>query len=165
LDFDEFLLNFRVYVIKVTGVLHIEIWGKTSVNHFETLKSYLTELGYDYQVLDEADQILKIDAPDNGIQNLLLDCEDPILILEQFICELKEPLNALDLRNLLQMNRNLVHGAFVLDEGGQKVLFRDTLQILNLDINEIKASIDALALGLAEYANQLVHMAQTSGGR
>jgi hypothetical protein len=63
------------------------------------------------------------------------------------------------------MNRNLVHGAFVLDEGGQKVLFRDTLQILNLDINEIKASIDALALGLAEYANQLVHMAQTSGGR
>jgi tRNA isopentenyl-2-thiomethyl-A-37 hydroxylase MiaE len=152
-------------VIKIIGVLHIEVWGKRSMNHFETLKSYLTELGYDYQVLDEADQILKLDAPDNGIQNLLLDCEDPILILEQFICDLKEPLNALDLRDLLQMNRNLVHGAFVLDESGKKVLFRDTLQILNLDINEIKASIDALALGLAEHANRLVQIAHTSGGR
>ena len=152
-------------MIKIASVFRIEFWGKTSMNHFETLKSYLTELGYDYQVLDEADQILKLDAPGDGIQNLLLDCEDPILILEQFICELKEPLNALDLRDLLQMNRNLVHGAFVLDEGGKKVLFRDTLQILNLDLNEIKASIDALALGLAEYANRLVHMAQISGGR
>ena len=41
-------------------------------------------------------------------------------------------------------------GAFVLDESGQRVLFRDTLQLGTLDSNELEASINALSLALAE---------------
>jgi len=38
----------------------------------------------------------------------------------------------------LQINRELIHGALTLDESGSKVIFRDTLQLENLDLNEIK---------------------------
>jgi len=59
-------------------------------------------------------------------------------------------------KRLLQMNRTLVHGAFVLDEAGESVLFRDTLQLENLDLNELEGSINALSLALAENANELI---------
>jgi hypothetical protein len=58
------------------------------------------------------------------------------------------------------MNRELVHGAFVLDENGKIVLFRDTLQLANLDLNELEASINALGLGLAMYADELIGFAK-----
>jgi len=49
------------------------------------------------------------------------------------------------------MNRNLIHGAFVLDESGQKVLFRDTLALENLDKNEVDSTFTALTLALVEH--------------
>ena len=59
-------------------------------------------------------------------------------------------------QRLLQMNRTLVHGAFVVDEDGKMVLFRDTLRLENLDLNELEGSIEALSLALAENANELL---------
>ena len=59
-------------------------------------------------------------------------------------------------RRLLQMNRLLVHGAFVLNDGAQTILFRDTLRIENLDSNELEGSIEALSLALAENAEELL---------
>jgi hypothetical protein len=60
------------------------------------------------------------------------------------------------------MNRELVHGAFVIDEGGTKLLFRDTLQLANLDFNELDASINALSLGLASFADELIALSKAS---
>ena len=59
-------------------------------------------------------------------------------------------------RRLLQMNRLLVHGAFVLDEDARTILFRNTLRIENLDSNELEGSIEALSLALAENAGELL---------
>jgi len=61
---------------------------------------------------------------------------------------------------LLQMNRDLVHGAFVLDENAEFILFRDSLQLENLDRNELEGSIQALSLGLAEYSPELLSYAK-----
>jgi hypothetical protein len=49
-----------------------------------------------------------------------------------------------------------VHGAFALDEEGTMVLFRDTLQLENLDLNEMDGTIEALSLALAEFAEELI---------
>jgi hypothetical protein len=49
-----------------------------------------------------------------------------------------------------------VHGAFALDEEETMVLFRDTLQLENLDLNEIDGTIEALSLALAEFASELI---------
>ena len=85
----------------------------------------------------------------------MIDCEDPLLVMEQVIMEV--PSSPGDLyKRLLQMNRELVHGAFVLDEEAKLILFRDTLQLENLDRNELEASIQALSLALAEFSSELI---------
>ncbi len=58
------------------------------------------------------------------------------------------------------MNRELVHGAFILDEGCKYVSYRDTLQLENLDLNELEASIQSLSLALAEYGSELLEYAK-----
>ena len=130
------------------------------MSYFDTVKNHLTNLDLEFSVSNEHEQILIVNDQDRGIQNLVLDCEDSLLILEQFICTLSDPKNHKDLLSLLKMNRHLIHGAFVLDDSGEKVLFRDTLQLANLDLNELDASITALGLGLAENANTLINLAK-----
>jgi len=59
-------------------------------------------------------------------------------------------------RRLLQMNRTLVHGAFVLDEAGKSILLHDTLALAHVDVNEVQGTIDAFSLALAEHAQELI---------
>lgn len=123
--------------------------------YFETVKTFLLDLGYAITDEDEAQELVVVKDEENGINNLIVDCEDPILILEQMIVPVpSQPGNMF--QRLLQMNRTLVHGAFVLDEESTVVLFRDTLQLENLDQNELEGSIGALSLALAENANELL---------
>ncbi|MEL6823752.1 MAG: YbjN domain-containing protein [Calditrichota bacterium] len=125
---------------------------------FEMVKYLLMDLDMKITNEETADQIVVVDDVENGIQNMVVDIEDPIVVIEQFI--LQVPDNPSELfKRLLQMNRTLVHGAFVLNEEGNKILFRDTLQLENLDPNELEASIQALSLGLAEYGSELLKYA------
>ncbi len=125
------------------------------MTNYEKVRSYLQELEYSIVAENEADQLFVIDKAEAGIVNLVIDCEDPILVIEQHLFDLPK-LDAEILQNLLMKNREIVHGAFVLDETGQKVLFRDTLQLENLDLNEIQASINSLELLLSEYAGEII---------
>ncbi|MCP3924117.1 MAG: YbjN domain-containing protein [Desulfobacterales bacterium] len=122
---------------------------------FNLVKEFIMEMDLSI-VSEEADEHLVIvDDEDNGIKNLIIDVEDPILIIEQII--MKVPGNTEVLfKRLLQMNRNLVHGAFVLDEDCEYIIFRDTLQIENIDRNELEGSIQALSLALSEFGNELI---------
>lgn len=127
---------------------------------FELVKSYLLQLDLKIVHEDEAEELVVVEDPENGIQNLVIDCEAPILVLEQPIMPV--PKNPGDLfKRLLQMNRTLVHGAFVLNEDATTVLFRDTLQLEHLDLNELEASIDALSLALAEHGEELLKYARS----
>jgi hypothetical protein len=126
---------------------------------FEKVKSYLLELEFNISHEDPTDQLVVIDDEEAGIKNLIIDCEDPILILEQLIMETPAEPGEL-FKRLLQINRSLVHGAFVLDESGGMLLFRDTLQLENLDRNELEGSIYALELALAENSAELLEFAK-----
>lgn len=123
--------------------------------YFEKVKVFLVDMGYAISQENAAEELVIVNDEESGIKNLIVDCEDPILILEQMI--MKVPGKSGDLfRRLLQMNRTLVHGAFVLDEEGKMILFRDTLRLENLDQNELEGSIKALGLALAENAEELL---------
>lgn len=124
-------------------------------NHYERVKRYLQELGYDITFQDAADQIYVINDEENGIRNLIIDCEQSILTLEQFIFSFEKD-DAQMFKSLLQKNRDTVHGAFVVDDTGARVLFRDTLQLENLDLNELEGSINSLKLLLAEYMSEIL---------
>ena len=104
---------------------------------------------------DPAQHILVVEDHERGINNLVIDCEEPLLIFEQMILDV--PANPGDMfRRLLQMNRTLVHGAFALTEDGERVLFRDTLRLENLDLNEVQGTVEALSLAMAEHAAELI---------
>ncbi len=127
--------------------------------NLDRVKNYLLDL--DLKIIDEneAEELVVVEDDDNGIHNLIVDCEPPILVLEQLIMETpKEPGDFF--KRLLQMNRALVHGAFVLDEEGKYMFFRDTLQLENLDLNELEASISALSLALAENGAEILEYAK-----
>ena len=122
---------------------------------FETVKAYLHEIGIAIVEENTDEELVVVEDEENGIKNLIIDCEAPIIVLEQVI--MKVPADTGDFfKRLLQMNRNLVHGAFVLDDEGDVVLFRDTLQLENLDRNELEGSIHALSLALSEYGSELL---------
>ena len=126
---------------------------------FEKVKDFILDMGFAISHEDAKDELVVINDDDRGIKNFVIDCEAPILILEQVIIPMPEGSSDF-CRRLLQINRTLVHGAFVLDEEGTTLLFRDTLQLENLDRNELEGSIDALSLALAEYADELVTFAR-----
>ena len=126
---------------------------------FELIKTYLSEMDVHVVNEDEENEIVVVEDEENGIMNLVIDCEPPILVLEQVIMKIRPDCGKDFFVRLLQMNRNLVHGAFVLNEEGKIVLFRDTLQIENLDRNELEGSIHALGLALSEYGSELLQFA------
>ncbi len=127
--------------------------------NFDLVKAYLLDLDLNIVHEDEAEEVVVVEDNDNGIHNLIIDCEPPIVILEQFIMPV--PSHAGDLfERLLKMNNTLVHGAFALDESGEKIYFRDTLQLEHLDRNELEGSISALALAMAEHGGELLSFAK-----
>ena len=128
--------------------------------NLQKVKDYLDELELSISSEDEAEEMVVIDNEDKGLKNLIIDCEDPILALEQVIMDVPQNTEGF-YKRLLQMNRTLVHGAFVLDEEGAKVIFRDTLQLENLDKNELEGSITALSIALAEYAGELIEFSKS----
>ena len=129
------------------------------MSDFEKVKGFILDMGFAISHEDPKEELVVIDDDDRGIKNFVIDCEAPILILEQVIIPMPEGSSDF-CKRLLQINRTLVHGAFVLDEEGTTLLFRDTLQLENLDRNELEGSIDALSLALAEYADELVTFAR-----
>ncbi len=123
--------------------------------NLQKVKNYLDELELSISNEDIAEELVVVDDEEKGIKNLIIDCEDPVLVLEQVIMDVPQEADGL-FKRLLQMNRTLVHGAFVLDDEVTKVIFRDTLQLENLDKNELDSSINALSIALAEYAGELI---------
>ena len=125
------------------------------MSDFEKVKDFILDMGFAISHEEPKEELVVIDDDERGIKNLVIDCEGSIVILEQVIIPMPKESSEF-CKRILQINRTLVHGAFVLDEEGTTLLFRDTLQLENLDRNELEGSIDALSLALAEYASELV---------
>ena len=130
-------------------------------NNFLKVKDYLLELDYNIAYESNDDGVMMVENAESGINNLVLVVADPLLIVEQFIFEIKDNSNPDLYKKLMQKSRDIVHGAFVLDETGSKVLFRNTHELENLDLNELEATINSLALLLGEYSEELIELSGT----
>lgn len=127
--------------------------------YFFKIKNYLLELGFDICHADEQDGVFVVDKPELGIKNLVLGCGDPLLLLEQYLLELPAP--SLEVyQRLLQKNRDIIHGAFALDDTGYRLIFRDTLQIETLDLAELEAVVNSLGLLLSEFSDELIQFSK-----
>jgi hypothetical protein len=129
------------------------------MSDFSTVKEHVLELGFAIDKEIPEEEIVIINDEERGIQSLIIDCEESVLVLEQLILKV-DPAAPTDMfKRILQMNRNLVYGAFVLNEEGDTLLFRNTLALENLDLNELESTINALSLGLAENGEALLTFA------
>ena len=125
------------------------------MSYFDTVKQYVLDLQLSIVSEDPANSLVVVEDEERGLKNLVVDCEEPLLVFEQIIMPV--PANPGEMfRRLLQMNRCIVQGAFALDEEGKRVLYRNTLQVENLDLNEVEGTIEALSLALAEFASELI---------
>lgn len=128
-------------------------------NHFNITRDFLLELNFNITTENVTDGIMVVQKENSGIKNLILGVAPPILIVEQFIFTINNQSEKV-FKSLLQKNRDIIHGAFVLDETGKKVIFRDTLQIENLDLNELEGSLNSLSLLMSEYSEQIIQFSK-----
>ena len=126
------------------------------IESFNRVKELTLDLGLAIEQEIPDEEILIVNDPDRGISQMVIDCEDTILVIEQLIFEVESTKSTNMYRRLLEINRELVFGAFVIDESGSRVLYRNTLALENLDANELESTINALGLGLAEYGQEIL---------
>lgn len=126
---------------------------------FNKVKHWLLDYEFTISFQDENQKVLIIEKESNGIKNMILIVSDTILIMEQFLFEIKNPTQEI-YKILLQKNRDIVHGAFVLDHSGKKVIFRDTLPVDNMAQNEVMASINSLGILVGEFNNEMIEMSK-----
>lgn len=124
-------------------------------DYFIKVKDYLLEFEFDITLEDPEEGIIIVQSETDGIKNLVIGIAPPIVILEQYMFKLNNPTLEVCM-NLLQKNRDIVHGAFVLDDEGNKVIYRDTLQIETLDAPELEASLNSLSLLMSEYSEEII---------
>ncbi len=127
--------------------------------YFDKVLQYLIELDCDIVQVDSEESLFVVNKEESGIFNLIIDCEDPILVFEQHIFDVPQDSMAL-YKRLLKINREIVHGALALDETGTKVIFRDTLQLENLDLNELQATLNALEILFVEFGDEIIEMSK-----
>ena len=78
--------------------------------YFETVKGYLHELGYAIDQENPAEELVILNDEDQGISNLIIDCEDPILVVEQIIMPVPDRGNTETFfKRLLQINRTTLY--------------------------------------------------------
>lgn len=125
------------------------------MNYLETIEEFAVRLNCRILYKNEQNGILKIDNQPDGIHNLILGVAPPILIMEQFLFSFREG-NTEMFKKLLKKNRDMLHGAFVITEEGDRVLFRYTMQLQNIDFNEFEGALNSLGLLLSEFSQQII---------
>ena len=128
-------------------------------DYYATIRGFLQNLQLDIKHENQKEGIFIVSNESEGIFHLIICVASPIVIFEQFIFEIKEEGNHV-YKALLQKNRDIIHGAFVLDDSGRKVIFRDSLQIENLNQNEFEATLNSLSVLLSEYSEQIINFSK-----
>ncbi len=128
------------------------------MSHFEKVKEYLTNLEYTITSEEEKEELVVVEKPEVGIKNLLIDCEESIVVIEYPLLILNNSSEDI-LKELLEKNRDIIHGAFALTEDNM-LIFRDTLELENLDSNELEGTLYSLELLLAEYGYRLIEISK-----
>ena len=113
---------------------------------FNRIRELALDLGLAIEQEIPDEEILIVNDPDRGISQMVIDCEDTILVIEQLIFEVDSNKNYEIYQRLLEINRELVFGAFVIDETGNRVLYRNTLALENLDAKTPVGRIEVLVL-------------------
>lgn len=116
----------------------------------EDVEAFLDRLvgGSDYEEVGEGIWVISVgDSP-----RVVVNYESPVLVLRVNVMDVpkSDASKARLMTKLLELNAtDLVHGSYGLE--GEHIVLTDTLQLENLDFNELQASFDSITLALASH--------------
>ncbi len=125
----------------------------------EDLESFLIRMDLDWEEVDEG--MFLVQSPSGGV---VVHLSDPVLLLRLKVMDL--PANGADLtdlyRCLLELNAtDIVHGAYGIEEG--ELILSDTLELENLDFEELQASVESLQYAASSHLNRIKTLADVDG--
>ena len=125
----------------------------------EDLESFLIRMDLDWEEVDEG--MFLVQSPSGGV---VVHLSDPVLLLRLKVMDL--PTNGADLtdlyRCLLELNAtDIVHGAYGIEEG--ELILSDTLELENLDFEELQASVESLQYAASSHLNRITTLAEVGG--
>ena len=127
-------------------------------NYYAKVREYLLEMEVTIVSENKEEEIFVVAREDDGIMNMIVFVSDPLVIIEQVLFTVKD--NSKDVyERILKKNRDIIHGAMVLDENNN-IIFRDTLQVSSLDLNELEATFESLSLLLSEFGEEILELAK-----
>ena len=116
------------------------------------IEIYLDDCGFPFESV--SDGVWRVESSDNNVDNIIMSYEDPILLLRVNLMKVPESNREAFYERLLQLNATEIpHGAFGIEN--DVVVLIDTLQVENLDRNELQASVDSLGFTVAQYYTEL----------
>lgn len=125
---------------------------------YTKVRDYLLELEVTIVSEDRDTEVFVVEKEDDGVMNMVIFVSEPLVILEQVLFTVKE--DSVEVyKRLMSKNRDIISGAMVLGEDNN-IIFRDSLQIKSLDINELEASFESLSLLLAEFGDEILTFAK-----
>lgn len=129
------------------------------MNYFSKIENHIRNLNYTISYKNENEGVFMIENIMDGVQNLIVGVAPPIVIFELYLFTITNE-NLKMLKALLMKNRDIIHGAFAITEDGKKVIYRYSLQVQNLDINEFQATLNSLSLLMSEYSTQIIEFSK-----
>lgn len=116
------------------------------------IEIYLDDCGFPFESV--SDGIWRVETPDNNVDNIIVSYADPILVFRINLMKVPASDKAAFYERLLQLNATEIpHGAFGIEN--DTVVLIDTLQVENLNRNELQASVDSLGFTVAQYYDEL----------
>jgi hypothetical protein len=124
----------------------------------DKLRSYLVDLALSFE--EVGDNTWLVNDDEKGLKNLVIMVSEPLVILRVKVMELPAGNREALYEKLLRLNaEELVHGAYALE--GDHVILIDTLEVTSLDLEELRASCEAIALALIEHYKVLGEFRQS----
>lgn len=123
-----------------------------SVADKEKIEGFLLQLSLTHE--EVSDDIWVINDEESSLENVVVVLADPVLIVRVKVMVAPSNRREEFFEQLLLLNgSDLVHGAYALD--GDDVLLINTLVSETLDLEEFRATLDAVGLALAQHYQAL----------
>ncbi len=119
----------------------------------EDLEGYLIRLDADFEEVDDGMFLVRTE---NGGAPIVVHHSDPVLVVRMKVMDLPTDSGGLgDLyETLLRLNAtDVIHGAYGIEEG--ELILSDTLQLGNLDFEELRASLESVQLAASSHLSRI----------
>jgi hypothetical protein len=114
----------------------------------DKVRTYLLDLGLSYE--EAGDSTWVITDEEKGVRNLVVMVSEPVVILRVKVMDLPDQGRLELYEKLLRLNaEDLLHGAYALE--GDHVILIDTLEVESMDLEELRASLEAIGLALVQH--------------